>query len=401
MDLSTGYPFWLIRNGLKYDYPFLENDLDTDVLIMGGGISGALIAYKLINENINCSLIDGRSIGLGSTCASTSLLQYEIDIPLYELIKKIGKDKAVAAYKLCSDAIDKIESIAKKTGFADFERRQSLYFAASKNDIDFLKEEFKARKESGFDVQFLNANEIKQKFNFPSAAAILSKQGGEIDVYSFTHALLQYGIKKGLKVFDRTQGLNIKNTKQGISLKTEKGYKITARKLVYATGYETVKYIDEKYLELKSTYAVCSEPMNEKYLERFKGSIFWNTNDPYFYMRLTPDNRILIGGRDENYYDPVKRDKLLSKKTKLLISDFKKLFPGIAFKPEFSWTGTFSATEDGLPFIGKYKKMLNRYFSLGFGGNGITFSMIGAEIIADMLKGKENSRQEIFSFGRV
>jgi len=86
MDLRSGYPFSLIKNGLVYNYPKLEKDIRTDVVIMGGGISGALVAHHLLQKNIPCVIVDARSIGLGSSCASTSLLQYEIDTPLYKLI---------------------------------------------------------------------------------------------------------------------------------------------------------------------------------------------------------------------------------------------------------------------------------------------------------------------------
>ena len=89
------------------------------------------------------------------------------------------------------------------------------------------------------------------------------------------------------------------------------------------------------------------------------------------------------------------------RKKNLLVKDFKKVFPNIEFKPEFTWTGTFGETEDGLPFIGTYNKLPNSYFALGFGGNGITFSLIAAEIITDLILGKENKDAQIFSFDRV
>jgi heterodisulfide reductase subunit A-like polyferredoxin len=91
MKLSSGYPLSLIKNGLLFSYPKLERDIKTEVLVLGGGISGALAAHYLIQEGIECTLIDARTIGLGSTCASTSLLQYEIDTPLHQLIKMVGK----------------------------------------------------------------------------------------------------------------------------------------------------------------------------------------------------------------------------------------------------------------------------------------------------------------------
>src|SRR5688572_13127183 len=114
MNLHSGYPYSMIRHGLPYDYPRLEENISTEVVIMGGGISGALAAYYLINAGIDCVLIDRRTIGLGSTCSSTSLLQYEIDTPLCKLAEKIGEPGAGTAYQLCGQAIFKIADIVKK-----------------------------------------------------------------------------------------------------------------------------------------------------------------------------------------------------------------------------------------------------------------------------------------------
>ena len=139
MKLSSGYPLNLIKNGLPFSYPKLEKDIKTDVLVLGGGISGALTAHYLIREGVDCTLIDARTIGLGSTCASTSLLQYEIDTPLYELIKMVGEKNAVRSYKLGVAAISKLAALAAKTGMRDFELKKSLYYAAYKKDIPFLK----------------------------------------------------------------------------------------------------------------------------------------------------------------------------------------------------------------------------------------------------------------------
>ena len=137
MNLTTGYPFWLINSGLPFSYPKLEENIKTDVVIIGGGISGALTAYYLINAGVKCVVVDARTIGLGSTCASTSLLQYELDKPLSELIKQIGAVSAERAYTLCSEAIDTIESISQKIKFKQFKRQKSLFFAAYKKSNSF------------------------------------------------------------------------------------------------------------------------------------------------------------------------------------------------------------------------------------------------------------------------
>ena len=400
MNLTTGYPYWLVNSGLPNNYPKLEQSIKTDVVIIGGGISGALTAYYLVEAGVNCIVVDSRTIGLGSTSASTALLQYELDTPLSELANQIGYESAARAYTMCSDSIDTIQSIAKKIKFNLFEKQKSLFYAAYKKDIAFLKTEFEIRKKAGFEVEFLEEKDIKSEFGFSAASAILSAQGASIDAYMFAHALLKAGSEKGLLVFDRTEISKIEYKTKGVKLTTDKGYEIAANKIVNASGYEITEFIGKKIVKLNSTYALASEHI-ESPMPVWKDKVLiWNTADPYLYMRLTKDNRIILGGRDEEFYNPKRRDKLIKQKTAALVKDFSKLFPKIELIPEFSWTGTFGSTKDSLPYIGTYAKTPHTYYALGFGGNGITFSVIAAEIIRDMITEKNNKDAALFSFNR-
>lgn len=401
MDLKSGYPFSLIRYGMPYDYPALTASAKTDVVIIGGGISGALAAYYMVKAGIDCIVVDGRTIGLGSTCASTSLLQYEIDVPLQLLIAKIGSRNAVRAYKACGKSIDTLAAIAKKIGFPEFDRRKSLYFAAHEKDISLLRGEYEVRKQNGFKVHYLDGDAVQKKFGFTSPGAILSEQAAQADAYQFTYALHQYGISRGLKVYDRTYIKKIQRHKKGVTLKTEAGFSINARKVICATGYEATELIRKKIVTLQSTYATISENIPDG-IETWAGeALLWNTASPYLYLRHTSDNRIVIGGRDEPFYNPARRDKLIRRKSALLAKDFQRLFPDIPFKNEFSWTGTFGSTADGLPFIGAYPRLDHTYFALGFGGNGITFSLIAAEMLTALFLGKKHKDMEIYSFNRL
>jgi glycine/D-amino acid oxidase-like deaminating enzyme len=400
MKLSSGYPFWLIKSGLPYNYEQLSSSITTEVIIIGGGISGALAAYYLVTNGIDCVVLDGRTIGLGSTCASTSLLQYEIDTPLHRLIHLTGYQNAVQAYQLCLEAIYKLEAIATKIGVKDFQKKESLYYAASKKDELWLRKEYLIRKQNGFRVKWLNEGDLREQYGINAPAAILSKDGAQTNAYLFTHALLQYAIKKGAHVFDRSPAVHIQNGKRSTVITTDTGMTIKSKKVIYANGYEAVHYIDKKIVNLQSTYATISQHLDEDFFLWKKEAMIWNTADPYLYIRTTSDRRIIAGGRDEEFFNPRRRDRLLPRKTVQLVKDFNKVFPEVAFKPEFSWTGTFGATKDGLPYIGVYPKLPNAYFSLGFGGNGITFSQIGAEMIADLLLKKRSPFYSLFSFSR-
>jgi glycine/D-amino acid oxidase-like deaminating enzyme len=187
MDLTAGYPFYLIKNGLIANYPKLEKSIKTGVVVIGGGISGSLTAYYLTKAGFECVVVDSRNIGMGSTCASTSLLQYELDMPLSMLSQQIGYQKAARTYRLCSESIDILQTISTETGNSLFEKQQSLYFAAYKKDRSFLLREHEFRKRAGFDVRFLESQDVLKNFGFQTEAAILSEQGATTDAYRLTH----------------------------------------------------------------------------------------------------------------------------------------------------------------------------------------------------------------------
>lgn len=400
MDLKSGYPYSLIRNGLVNNFPKLTENRETEAVIIGGGISGALTAYYLIKSGISCILIDGRSIGLGSTCASTSLLQYEIDIALHKLIDLIGQKNAVKAYRLCSESIYKLFSISEEIGFSDIQAKHSLYFADNKKHNAFLRKEFQVRKINGFSVSLLKEDEVYKQTGVKAPSAILSENAAQTDAYLFTHQLHKHNQHKGLEIYDRTKVMKINSRKDDVVVEMENETTIIAKWVINATGYEVTSFIKKPIVKLKSTYAIISEAMNGKPGIWNDEMILWNTNDPYLYLRTTSDNRVMIGGRDEDFYSPAKRDKLLSKKSKQLASDFNKLFSGEGFVPEFSWAGTFGSTKDGLPYIGSCGDDKRILYALGFGGNGITFSVIAGEIIADLVQDKKNEDAELFSFSR-
>lgn len=400
MKLSSGLPFSLIRYGLPFNYPKLESDMKTEVVIIGGGISGALNAFYLTEAGIDCVVVDKRTIGLGSTAACTSLLQYEIDVSLNDLIAERGEQDAVRAYQLCNDAIYTMENICKQINFHGFQRTDSLFYGASKKDEERLVAECEKRKSIGLDVEYLSAKKLKSKFGIEAFGAILSQNAAYADAYSLTHALLQHSITKGLRIFDRTEITSIRENQNEIEVVTKDLFKIKTRHVVYATGYETIEKIRSKIIKLRSTYATVSESFADCESLHFHRTLLWNTADPYLYMRCTRDGRIIVGGRDDLYLSATKRDNSIALKTRQLIKDFNKLFPSIPFIPEFSWAGTFATTRDGLPFIGCYPGKKNSYYALGFGGNGIIFSLIAAEIIGDIIRGRKNDAANLFRFDR-
>jgi len=401
MDLVSGCPFWLINKGILGVYPPLRETIECEVAILGGGISGALIGHRLAEAGVEAVLLDKRDIGTGSTAASTALLQYETDWTLGELAERFGEERAVRVYRACRDAVAGVAALARRVKCAGFRRQESLYGASRERDVAGLKREFALRRSHGFDVEWWTRRRIAGESSLPFRAAIESRDSAELDAYAFTHAVMRAATagKAGLRVFDRTEVSRWRRRGGGFELLTAEGFRVMARKLVIAAGYESLNFFRRKPAVCHSTFALVTEP-----LETFEGwpgrRLLWETARPYVYLRTTEDGRAMIGGYDEAFRDPARRDAMLPAKTTALKRRFQKLFPKIACDVAFSWTGTFAETKDSLPYIGEAPGRPGIYFALGYGGNGVIFSALAAEIIRDWCVGEENALAELFRFGR-
>jgi glycine/D-amino acid oxidase-like deaminating enzyme len=400
MDLKSGTPFWPIKDGLLATYPVLKQDRSCDVVIVGGGISGALAAHHLAEAGVDTLVLEKRDIGYGSTSASTSLLQYEIDTHLHELIDMIGERDAVRSYQVCLEALDKAERLI--AGISDdcgFERKTSLYIASRKRDVQSLKQEFETRRRFGFRLDLLGQTDIESRFSFSAPAALLSYDAAQLDAYRLTHRLFQKALSLGARIFDRTEMVRYEQCDAGVILTTDRGCRIRARKLVFATGYESQNYLKRRAGKLKNTYALVSEP-----LEQFAGwhdqCLIWETARPYFYLRTTSDGRAIIGGQDDSFHSPLKRDRSVDRKSDKLAERFRTMFPAIDLEVAYAWAGTFGETKDGLAYIGATEEVPNAYFILGYGGNGVTYSIVAAEIIRDLVLGRPNPDATLFRFDR-
>jgi glycine/D-amino acid oxidase-like deaminating enzyme len=401
MDLASEHPFWLINDGLIQAYPTLDASITCDVAVLGGGVSGALVAYHLTEAGMDAVVLDKRDIGCGSTAASTALLQYEIDTPLSELSGMLGADHATRAYLACRDAIDKLAALAERLpAHTGFERKRSLYLASKKRDRKALRTEWEMRKAIGLRVDWLDEADIGERFSFRRPCAILSRDAAQVDAYAFTHALLSESAGRGLRVFDRTNVTSVKPGDDGVTLHTAPGFTVQAKRVVFATGYETREFLRHDYARLVSTYALASEPVRAMPGWGEERCVIWEHARPYLYLRTTEDGRIILGGEDVDFRSPELRDRIIGKKTERLTERFRELFPEIPLQVAFAWAGTFGETKDGLAYIGEHPDWPHAYFALGYGGNGITFSLLAAEIIRDALLGRHNANADLFRFDR-
>jgi glycine/D-amino acid oxidase-like deaminating enzyme len=401
VDLVSGTPFWPLRNGLIASYPTLETSTTCEVAVLGAGITGALAAWYLAETGLDVLVVDKRDVAAGSTSASTSLLLYDTDNPLHTLAKLMGEDRAVRAFRAGRAALDTIARIDRRLGGGnEFRRTESLQGATRAAHIPGLRRELALRRAHGFDVEWWSRAQIERLSSLPYHAALLSRDAAQIDPHRFTHSLLRDAAARGARIRDRTRVTRRAATRRGITLHTEHGANIRARHLVVATGYEMAPYLADPLTELVATFALVTEPLAKA--PGWPGDrLIWETAQPYVYLRRTADGRAMIGGYDEPECNPRRRDDLLDRKTALLERRFRKLFPEIRFDTACSWAGTFAETPDDLPYIGVHPRFPHTLFALGYGGNGITFGVIAAEIIRDLICEGKSRDADLFGFDRV
>ncbi len=400
MKLTSDTPFWFARNGLGATYPFLENDLRCDIAVVGAGITASIIAYELAKLGQSIVMLDSRDVCCGSTSASTALLQYEIDVPLVDMAKLIGKTNAERAYQLSHESIETLERIVSESQVdCDFLRTTSIYHASGRKQAKELALEARARKAIGLDVSYHDKEEVKSRFSLPGEAALSSQQAASCDPVRLAHGLLARCHQMGVQIYDRTSVDKCVPNDETVTITTSRGPQVVVSYVVFANGFESQSWLKERVVDMDNTYAFVSQPLTELGAWDRKWML-WEASQPYLYLRLTHDQRLLAGGEDDAFHNPASRDRRLATKVKRIAAKVRKLIPSLDFEVEHSWAGSFGKTRDGLAYIGVSPEYPRCIFGLGFGGNGITFSAIASQLIPTIIQGKPSSDLALFRFGR-
>jgi glycine/D-amino acid oxidase-like deaminating enzyme len=400
-DLRTGRSVWEQDRAPSLPHSRLRRDIATDVLVIGAGITGAMVADALRDSGLKVVVVDRRGAAKGSSTASTALVQYEIDTPLIQLARKIGQRDAERAWRRSRLAVDAIAARLRELDVPDVATRDSLYLAGDMLDRDALYREHEARRAAGLASTFLDRKQLRERFGLSRAAALLGYGNLAIEPRKATLALLNAAAASHTKIFCPLDIVDVKATRAGIVATAASGCRIHCRRLVFATGYELPKCVPATGHKIISTWAIGTVPQRRRLWP--EQCMIWEASDPYLYLRTTPDGRIVCGGEDEEFADEEARDALLSRKTATLRRKLGRLIPNADTAVDFAWTGSFGSSATGLPIIGLIPGMPNCWAALGYGGNGTTYSRVAADIIATALTGgtDADADADLFDFSQA
>lgn len=387
-DLHDGQSIWTQSTFGSIVVSALTKDVRCDVLVVGAGITGALTALHLAEAGYDVIVVDRRVPGSGSTIASTAMIQFEIDVSLTELSKRIGPAKAARVYRRSYQAVKDLKAMIKAHDLrADWVDRDALYLAGDDMGHRALEKEAGARAKIGLPSRYLDAAALQETYGFNRTGAILSLGAAELDPIRTCISCLKASRDMGARVYGPVTVTTSERDGDDIRVQTKEGPTVLCRNLVMATGYEASPAIPKGSFDIVSSWAIATQPIKPRQFWRDR-CLVWEASDPYLYMRATADNRIVIGGEDAAVAAPSRRAAAIPAKSKKLLDKARELTGLDVLECAYSWAGAFAENPKGLPVFKPIEGVKGGYAILGCGGNGITFSVIGAQIIRAWIGGK-------------
>ncbi|WP_438753710.1 NAD(P)/FAD-dependent oxidoreductase [Pararhizobium sp. O133] len=397
-DLHSGRSPWGKgkRPPLKH---LLTESFKTDVLVVGGGITGSLAAQHLAARGVNVTVVDKEPPGLGSTAASTAMLQWDIDRKLGELTDFYGFDHAVEIYRHSVAAVQGLRSLVGDLGLpCTLRPRSTLYIAANDVGPDALRREYLLRERAGLPGILLDHADLLSRTGIDRPAAIVSPGSADADPLLLSWGLLNDAVARGARLID-AMVTAYHDAPGAVTIETDGPFVIEARHAILATGYVMPDFVHAEIHRTSSSWAIATVRQQPEKLWP-GGELIWEASENYHYARTTPDGRIIIGGGDDDTVDPAERDAKMPGKTAHLVETLAGLWPAAKRDVDFAWSGTFGQTEDGLPLIGAVHGMPRILAAYGYGGNGITFSFMASRILAELCAGNRQSWFDAFAIER-
>ena len=362
-------------------YPKLNEDIDVDIAIVGGGMVGILTAYQLQDEGFNVAILEAERIVESTTAHTTAKLTSQHNL-IYDKIKKQMGDECGKQYINANEtAIHEIKKIADENNIdCDYISQPSYLFTQNDKYINQIEDEVKAVNSLGINARLVNEMplpiDIKSGMVFENQAQFHPRK--------FLISLAKIIHQNGVSIYEKTRAIELDKNNESYIINTSQGKKVTADKVIIASHYPFYNKIGMYYsrIYVERSYAIAI-----KAKEKFPGGIYINAEDPSRSLRsIATENGELIlvvgethkTGQGENMNDHYEA----------LLNFAKEVFT--VEDVLYRWSTQDCMTIDGLPYIGQFNPDTpNLYLATGFHKWGMTNSMASSMILRDLIvKGK-------------
>ena len=375
----------------RLNFSSLNHDLDVDVCVIGGGISGLTTAYLLLLEGKKVCVLESFEIGSGQTGRTSAHLSSALDDRYYILEQYFDREGAFLAADSHKQAIRTIAKIIYNEKIdCEFEFLNGYLFADHGQDEEILKKEFEAARWAG--LADLSLTQILPIPHFEKRPNLCFPHQAQFHPLKYLNGLAKAIEKMGGKIFTQTHAEAIKGGAAPF-VKTREGFRIDCKALVVATNAP----INDQFAMHTKQSAYRSYVMAFKIpADSMERALYWDLAEPYHYARLHGSNVLIVGGEDHKTGQddkPEERFKKLEQWTRRVFSMSGEVL--------YKWSGQILEPVDYLAYLGRNPGDENVYIITGDSGHGLTHGTIGGLLITDQIMNRRNKWQHIYDPSRV
>ncbi|MBP3301456.1 MAG: FAD-binding oxidoreductase [Clostridia bacterium] len=387
---GSGLSPFFVPDDFLPSHPTVKEDLKTEVLIIGGGLSGLLCAYELCKAGREVTVVTENTVADGATRFSAGILFGDGGPELLRLKQTLGLRAGVEWYRTAGAALSQLEKILSDTGSrCDFTPRESFYYTSLPKSVSALREEYFLRHHMGLNCRWLGAEECAERFSFPCAGGILSRAGATFNPVKFGRDLTDWITLHGGAVFEGSRVESIERGDGEYRCRCN-GYVLRAKKIVDARGGEVLR--KRPALGQRVTvFSIVTEPISV-----FRGwpeECLIKSRDEFSYLRTTPDGRILFSGEASTALSPegkigsLDASPLCRVKYRNLEEDLQEMFFGIPrVRKEYGFCQSLVIPKGGLPYVGRDPQWEGVYYLYAFGEGGLAGAILGSAWIYRMME---------------
>ena len=375
----------------------LKENVQADVCIIGGGLTGINLAYNLRKYNIKTVLLEKGRICRKTSGNSTAKITSGHGLIYKYLSDSRGIDFAKKYYEANEEAVNNIAEIIKKENIdCDFEYQPNYVFTGTIDDIQKIKDEAEIINKFGGKARYLEAKDIEISNLVKVVAAVKLEKQAQFNPYKYANAIVKKCVSPRLNIYENTKVVDVIEEEKDYVVKVQNGKRVKTKYLVLATKYPIVNIPGFYFLKM---YQDTSYAIGMKTKEKIFNGMYINSEKPTISLRMSKDKdgyMLVVVGSDHK----TGAEKDLSNSYARLEQIAKEIYP--KGEIQYHWNTEDCITLDRIPYIGKFSTVWeNCYVATGFNKWGITTSKIAADIIADKILGFENKYESIFTSTRV
>lgn len=400
-------PFWLDRfpKSRRPSYAPFKGESQTDVVIIGGGLTGCACAASFATAGVKTILLETDAIGAGATARATGLVREDFDASFQETALRHGLRAARLLWQAMRRAsLDFAAALKRFAIKADLTDQDLVRFV--RNDAEAgrrLRREYQARRDAGLDHTWLTPAAFARGSAATAAGAILTRGFG-IDPYRAAVGLANAAAARGASIHERSAVRRIKARRKNVEIVLARGT-VTADAVVVATEtpIPDLRAL-RRHLNPVHSYCVVTEPLPAAVRREvgLRAAAMTDTASPPHTLRWIKEDRVLFAGAERPPVPERARDKVLVQRTGQLMYELSTLYPAISgLQPEWSWDSVHHETPDDLPLIGTHRNFPRHLFAVGHARHGAGVAWLAARILLRQYTEEPVKGDELFGFARI